>query len=92
MSAALLRPDTLFARVTQLRELLRIVAEVRDLGNPLASPDQFRKLVALVVRIGLLFGLDPALLAKWQTIIGDDDFIAAVVSAVRYFLRLRGAV
>lgn len=92
MSAVLISPGTLFMRLTQLRVLLQIAADARDLGDPLSSSEQFQKLVALLLRVGLLFGFDPAVVDKWRAILTDKELVAAVLSVVRYVLRLRGAV
>ena len=92
MSAASIRSGNLLSQFSQLRELLRIVAEVRDLGDPFGSAEQFRRLLAIVVRVGLLCGLDAVRLERWRAILGDEALIAAVLSVVRYVLSRRGAV
>ncbi len=92
MSAALIPPNSFFQRLSQLRELLRLVADVRDLGDPLASVDQFRTLVGLVLRAAAMLGLDPARLERWKTLLTDDELIVAAIALVRFAIRRRGAV
>jgi hypothetical protein len=91
MAAVLRSPETLFSRFAQLRELLAIAAELRELHEPLGSPEQFRKLVGVAVRVGLLFGLDAPRLERWRVVLNDEQLFDAVSSVVRYFLSRRGA-
>jgi hypothetical protein len=90
LGAAWINPGTLFSRFAQLRELLAIAAEMRELREPLGSPEQFQKLVGVAVRIGLLFGLDAAQLERWRAMLSDEQLFAAEASVVRYFLSRRG--
>ena len=77
-------------RLAQLRELLDLVNEVRALADPFASPDDFRRLITLVVRLGSAFGFDSAWLERFERLLTDDDLVAVVLAVTHYVLRSTG--
>lgn len=77
-----------FERLAKLRDVLDLVAAVRDLDDPFGSVEQFRKLVDLVMRLGVFFGVDPTWLDRWEAILTDDELVGAVLAVVRYVLSL----
>jgi hypothetical protein len=78
------------SRLALWRELLRLAAELRELGNPLDSPDDFADLVDLAARFAVLLGVDPLLLERWADWLTDEDLATAVLAVARLLLRLRG--
>lgn len=74
-------------RLAQLRELLDLVNEVRALDDPFASPDDFRRLITLVVRLGSACGFDSAWLERFERLLTDDDLVAVVLAVTHYVLR-----
>lgn len=73
-------------RLGRLRDVLELLAGVRELEAPLDSPEQLRRLVALVVRLGSLFGLDDAWLRRWESLLTDDDLVQVVLAIAHYVL------
>ena len=77
-------------RLTQLRELIDIVADLRELKDPLGSVDDFARLIDVAARFAELLGVDSALLDPWIDFLLDKEMIAAVQAVARLVLRLRG--
>lgn len=77
-------------RLAQIRELLDLVNEVRALDDPFASPDDFRRLITLVVRLGSAFGFDSAWLERFERLLTDDDLVAVVLAITHYVLHSTG--
>lgn len=77
-----------FERLTKLRDLLDLVAAVRDLDEPFGSVEQFRRLIDQVTRLGAFFGVDQTWLDRWESLLADDDLVAAVLAVARYVLSL----
>jgi hypothetical protein len=77
-----------FERLTKLRDVLDLVAAVRDLDDPFGSIDQFRKLVELVGRLGAFFGVDQTWLDRWESLLTDDKQAQAVLAVVQYVVSL----
>ncbi|MCE9604586.1 MAG: hypothetical protein K8U03_06730 [Planctomycetia bacterium] len=86
MSLPLVVRGLAWERLGRLRDVLELLAAVRDLDAPLDSPEQFRKLIALVVRLGGLFGIDDAWVERLNTILTDDDLVQVVLAIVHYVL------
>lgn len=86
MSIALTVRGVAWERLGRLRDVLELLAAVRELDAPLDSPEQFRKLVGLVVRLGGLFGLDDAWLRRWELLLTDDDLVQVVLAIAHYVL------
>lgn len=77
-----------FERLTKLRDVLDLVAAVRDLDDPFGSVEQFRRLVDLVTRLGAFCGVDQTWLDRWEAILTDDELVGAVLAVARYVLSL----
>lgn len=86
MTIALTVRGVAWERLGRLRDVLELLAAVRELDAPLDTPEQFRKLVSLVVRLGALFGLDDAWLRRWELLLTDDDLVQVVLAIAHYVL------
>lgn len=71
-------------RLSKLRELLEILAALRDLREPLASPQGFRDALELLLRLAEFAGIDPGWLARVRQILDDPRTFDLVLAVVRY--------
>ena len=90
MTVALSVRSAAWQRLAQLRELLDLVNSVRALDDPFATPEDFRRLITLVVRLGSAFGFDAPSLQRFEQLLTDDDLVAAVLAITHYVLRSTG--
>ena len=74
-------------RLAKLRELLDLLAALRQISWPIATADDLRRAVALLVRLGQLVGLDPAWTARLQSILDNPDVFDIVLAIARYLSR-----
>lgn len=68
----------------RLRDLLRLLSELRALRDPLTSPEGLRQAIELVLRLATTFGLDQSLADSLRTIISDERIFQLVLAVIRY--------
>jgi hypothetical protein len=73
-------------RLTRLRDALDLVAAIREMKDPFASPEDFRRLLTLVVRLAEQFGLEPSWLERWESLLNDDRLTQVVLAVAQYVL------
>ena len=73
-------------RLTRLRDALDLVAAIREMKDPFASPEDFRRLLTLVVRLAEQFGLEPSWLERWESLLNDDRLTQVVLAFAQYVL------
>jgi hypothetical protein len=71
-------------RLAKLRELLDLLAAVRQISWPIETADDLRRAVALLVRLGQLVGLDPSWSARLQSILDNPAVFDIVLVIARY--------
>lgn len=75
-------------RLVRLRDALDLVAAIREMRDPFATPEEFRKLLALVVRLGEQFGIEPSWLERWESLLTDDRLVQVVLAVAQYVLSI----
>lgn len=73
-------------RLTRLRDALDLVAAIREMKDPFGSPEDFRRLLTLVVRLAEQFGLEPSWLERWESLLNDDRLTQVVLAVAQYVL------
>ena len=77
-------------RLARLRDLIDLLADLRDVNDPLGSADDFIHLADIVARFAELLGVDPVMLEGWMLALADKEVIEAIQAVARLLLRLRG--
>src|SRR5262245_13483052 len=72
----------------KLRELLRLIAALRGMKEPLTSPDGLRQALEILLQLAGFAGLDPAVADRLRTILADERVFANVLAIVQYIAGL----
>jgi hypothetical protein len=70
---------------SKLRELLSLLAALRDIREPLTSPDGLRASLELLLRLAAFAGVDRSWTDRVRTILDDSRAFDIVLAIVRYF-------
>jgi hypothetical protein len=73
-------------RFASLRDLLDLLAMLRDFREPLSSPEGLRRAIDLLLKAGESLGVDSALLAKLRSIADDPHVFEIALAVLRYAL------
>jgi hypothetical protein len=73
-------------RFASLRDLLDLLAMLREFREPLSSPEGFRRAIDLLLKAGESLGVDPAVLAKVRAIADDPRVFEIALAVLRYAL------
>jgi hypothetical protein len=76
------------SRFALLRDLLALLAAVRAIERPLSSPDGFREVLVLVIRLVEKLGLDPSWTDRLRKVLDDDRLFNVVWAIAQYVLGL----
>ncbi|HEY2827643.1 MAG TPA: hypothetical protein VGJ04_08595 [Pirellulales bacterium] len=85
MTTPVISKSLAFPNLASLRDLLNLLASLRNLSNPFTSADDLRTAVELLLNFGATLGLDPNWLA-WLQSIHDNPQLLAIVLAVGQYL------
>lgn len=77
-----------FPGFTTLRDLLDLVAILRDTSEPIDSPEGLRRAIDGLLKLGQSLGLDPELLAKLRTLIENPRIFEVMLAVARYLVDL----
>jgi hypothetical protein len=77
-------PRTARSFNTKLRELLDLLAALRDLREPLTSPEGLRASLELLLRLAEFAGVDRAWTDRVRDIVDDPRAFDIVLAIVRY--------
>jgi hypothetical protein len=69
---------------TKLRELLDLLAALRDIRDPLASPEGLHASLELLFRFAEFAGIDRAWTDRIRTILDDPRIFDIILAIVRY--------
>jgi hypothetical protein len=75
-------------RFISLRDLLDLIALLRDFREPLGSPEGLRRAIDLLLKLGQSLGVDPALLARLNAIANNPQVFDLLLAVVRFALSL----
>lgn len=75
-------------RLTTLRDLLALLAALRELREPVTSPAGLRQSIALLLRLAELIGIEPAWIERLRRILEDPGAFNIVLAVVQYALGL----
>jgi len=75
-------------RLGTLRDLLALLAALRDLREPVTSPAGLRQSIALLLRLAELVGVEPAWIERLRKILDDPGAFNIVLAVVQYALGL----
>ncbi|MEX2119302.1 MAG: hypothetical protein WD847_06895 [Pirellulales bacterium] len=56
----------------RFRELLRLLAALRDISEPLTTPEGLKKAIATLLELAVFLGLDRELVERIRSILSDD--------------------
>lgn len=71
-------------RTSKLRQILDLLAAVRDLDGSLIERDGLRAYVALVLRFAELFGLDAAWIERLRGVLDNEAALELLLALVRF--------
>ncbi|MEX0710899.1 MAG: hypothetical protein WD278_01030 [Pirellulales bacterium] len=77
----------------RFRELLRLLAALRDISEPLTTPEGLKKAIAVLLELAAFLGLDQELVERIRLILSDERVFQLVLAIVGYLaglLRLNG--
>jgi len=77
-------------RLAPLRELLQLWLSLRDISEPLTSPEGLRKTLELIARLGELVGLDESIINRISTLLDNPAALNVVLAIVQYVLGVVG--
>ena len=69
---------------TKLRELLGLLAALREIRDPLTSPEGLRASLELLLRLAEFVGVDPAWTRRLRSLLDDPRAFDVVLAIVRY--------
>ncbi|MCC7085945.1 MAG: hypothetical protein IT427_13160 [Pirellulales bacterium] len=75
--------------VPSLRELLELVAMLRDFRQPLGSSEGLRSAIDMLLKLGQALGVDPTLLARLRSLSEDPHLFELALAVLRYALSFR---
>ncbi|MBX3411587.1 MAG: hypothetical protein KF708_02625 [Pirellulales bacterium] len=84
MTSEVVLPSGLFDRTGKLRQILDLLAAVRELEGSLTEPAGLRAYVGLVLRFAELFGLEPSWLERLHGVLKNDATFELLLAMVRY--------
>ncbi len=76
-----------FERFTKIRELIDVIASLRDLSEPITTPEGLRQTVELLARVARLVGIDPAWIDRLLSILDDEATFRVVLAVVHFVLQ-----
>jgi hypothetical protein len=71
-------------RLAKLRELLDLIAALRQIDWPVDSADDLKAAIALLVRLSDLLGIDSQWTARLKSILEDPKVFEIVLAIVRF--------
>ncbi|MEX2118488.1 MAG: hypothetical protein WD847_02665 [Pirellulales bacterium] len=74
-------PPSLFEK---LRELLRLIAAIGAIDEPLTTPEGLKKAIAVVLELAAFLGLDDELVRRIGLVLTDETVFQIVLAIVRY--------
>lgn len=77
----------------RFRDLLRLLAALRDISEPLTTPEGLKKAIAVLLELAVFLGLDQQLVERIRLILSDERVFQLVLAIVGYLaglLRLDG--
>jgi hypothetical protein len=78
------------AQSLRWRDLLELLAALRQMPDPLASADGLKQAIALLVRLAELVGIDDAWTERLRQIVTDPALFNLVRAIVQYLSHLLG--
>jgi hypothetical protein len=78
------------AQSLRWRDLLELLASIRNLREPLTSPDGLRQAIALLVRLAELVGIDDAWTSLLRQIVVKASLFNLVLAIVKYLADVTG--
>lgn len=73
-------------RFAKIRELLNILAALRDLTEPITTADGLRQTIELLARVARLVGVDPRWIDRLVSILDDEATFRVVLAIVHFVL------
>jgi len=81
-------PALNWPRFSAIRELLRLWLQLREIEEPLTSPDGLRETLRVVARLAELVGIDAAIVDRILAVLGDEAAIEVILALLQYALGL----
>ena len=75
-----------FERFAKIRELLDVLAALRDLSEPITTPAGLRQTIDLLARVARLVGVDPQWTDRLLSILDDEATFRVVLAIVHFVL------
>lgn len=86
-----LRPDQLkFQQLGVLRDVLELIGRVRQIQEPITSPDGLRQMIELLLHFAELLGVSGELTDRLSQILADENVFQIVLGIVRFLLGAAG--
>lgn len=92
MTAQVVLPNGLFDRTGRLRQILDLLAAVRELNGSITEPADLRAYVELVLRFAELFGLDEVWISRLRGVVENDATLELLLAIVRFAASWLGRV
>ena len=84
MTSSIVLRNGLFDRTGKLRQILDLLAAVRELERSITEPAGLRAYVELVLRFAELFGLDEAWISRLHGVVENDATFELLLAIVRF--------
>jgi len=84
MTSPVVLPSGLFDRTGRLRQMLDLLAAVRELDGTITEPAGLRAYVALVLRFAELFGIDSVWIDRLRSVVENDATLELLLAIVRF--------
>lgn len=84
MTSQVVLPSGLFDRAGKLRQILDLLAAVRELDSSITEPAGLRAYVALVLRFAELFGIDRSWVDRLKSVIENEATLELLLAFVRF--------
>ena len=74
----------------QMHDVLALIGRIRQLQEPITSPDGLRQTIELVLHFAQLLGVSGELTDRLRQILADENVFQIVLSIVRFLLGMAG--
>jgi hypothetical protein len=74
----------------QMHDVLELIGRIRQVQEPITSPDGLRQTIELVLHFAELFGVSGELTDRLRQMLSDDNVFQIVLGIVRFLLGMGG--
>jgi|GEM_PF-3375451 len=90
MNEAIALAQVPLGSLSKVRDLLSLIAALRDISAPLTTAEGLRQSLAVVLRLADMLGIDPAWSNRLAAILRDEGVFNVVLAIIQYLTGVAG--